>query len=54
MVQQKRIRLGTVKLWVPSLALPQWVKNLTAVVWVAAEVQVQSSPAQWVKGPALL
>ena len=37
-----------------SLGVPtvvQWVKNLTAAVWVTAEVQgLLSGPARWVKG----
>lgn len=30
----------------------QWIKNLTAVAWVAAEAQAPSPPSsmQWVKG----
>ena len=34
----------------------QWLKNLTAAAWVAAEVWVgsQSLPAQWVKGSSVV
>lgn len=45
------LQLKELVLGIPSVV--QWVKNLTAVSWVATEVLIQSPLAQWVKGSGI-